>query len=212
MIIIKKKEDLIRLITDNPKSYVEGKYPNNSLSEDIYASFRMLRLKWDDPIFNIQEIQKRRKKFNKDFKLFEDKKEKRKINDFIAEITGNGLPKNDFYTNADFGFDFKKNNFELQLDEKEFTGNILCLGMDEHYDYYVIGPDFKGVRKVYHDVGEIEDIGFDSIDEFAKTVMKYAIIQGSFDKNKLSKEDIAGLVDVLENEMLKEIIKEKLLY
>ncbi len=211
MIIVKTKEDLIKLITDNPKSYIEGKYPNNSLSDDIYAAARNLKLHWNSPIVNINEIPKIRKQINKDFKLFEDKKEKRKINDFIAVIIGSGLPKNDFFTNGDFGFEFKKNNFELNLEGEEFTGNILCLGTDEHYDYYVISPDFKGVRKVYHDVGEIEDIGFNDIDEFAKAVMKFAIIQGSLNKNKLNKEDIDDIIVNLESEILKEIIKDRLM-
>ena len=30
MIIVKTKEDLIKLITDNPESYIEGKYLDNS--------------------------------------------------------------------------------------------------------------------------------------------------------------------------------------
>lgn len=210
MIIVKTKEDLIKLITDNPESYIEGKYLDNSLSADIYASSRTLRLKWNNPIANINESQKIRKKVNKDFKLFEDKKEKRLINNFIAEMIGNGLPENDFYTNGYFGFDFKKNKFELTLDGKEFTGNILCLGIDEHYDYYVISPEFKGVRKVYHDVGEIEEIGFDNIEEFAKTVMKFAIIQGSLNKKKLNKEDLSNLIAEIKNEVLKEVIRERL--
>ena len=143
--------------------------------------------------------------------MLEDKKEKRLINNFIAEMIGNGLPENDFYTNGYFGFDFKKNKFELKLDGEEFTGNILCLGIDEHYDYYVISPDFKGVRKVYHDVGEIEYIGIDNIEEFAKTVMKFAILQGSLNKNKLNEEDLSKLVADIENETLKEVIRERLM-
>lgn len=211
MLIVKTKEDLIELIKANPRSYIDGDHSDNDLRVDMYNSSRNLRLNWDNPIADYSELQKIRRKVNKDFKLFEDKKEKKRINDFIAEMLGNGIPRNGFYTNVDFGFDFKKNNFELTLDEEEFSGNILCLGIDEHYDYYVISPDFKGVRKVYHDVGEIEDIGINNIDEFAKTVMKFAIVQGSLEKNKLTQEDIAGFVEELENEILKEELKERLL-
>lgn len=210
MIVVKNKDDLIKLIIDNPNKYIEGLYPNTSLTNDINASFRSLKLKWNNAIVDYSESLKVRKKINKDFKLLEDRIEKRKINNFISEIIRKGLPKNSFYTNADFGFDFYKNNFELFLDGIEYKGNILCIGTDEHYDYYVISPDFKGVRKVYHDVGEIEDIGIENIEDFAKTAIKFSIIEGSINKGILKKEDIINFIDDIKIPSLKQLIKDNL--
>ena len=209
--MIKTKEDIINLILENSEKYLEGSLSEPSLDRDIYLSTRKLKLKWDRPIADFYETQKVRKKVNVKFKALSSRKEKNVMNDFIGKMIGGGLPKNTFYTNADFGFDFKKNKFELSINDEPFKGEILCLGTDEHYDYYVISPDFKGVRKVFHDVGEIEDIDFDSLESFAKTAIKFGLIQGCLEKGLIDKNDINEFFDKIENIRLKEIVQENIL-
>lgn len=208
---IEKKEDIISLVLEQSKSYIDGSLLSASMGKDIYLSTRQMKLWWDYPIADIDETQKVRRKINRDFKSITDKKERAKLNDFVMTVIGQGLPKNSYYTNADFGFNFKKNKFELFLDGKEFNEPILCIGTDEHYDFFVVSPAFKGVRKVFHDMGEIIEIGYDNIDDFAQTMFKFAIIEGAINKKLLCKDDVEGFFDDIKNEKLKEILKEHII-
>ena len=209
---IKTKEDIIKLILEKSDTYIKDYLPKNSLEKDIYLTSRKMNLDWDFPIANINEVQKIRKKINNDFKTMEDKKERKLLNDFVTTIVGNGLPKNSYYSNADFGFDFKKNNFEIFIDGKEFKEPILCIGTDEDYDYFVMSPAFKGVRKVFHDMdGEIININYNNINDFAQTVLKFSIIEGSIKKGLLKKEDLEYCIDNIKNEKLKDLIKDRTL-
>jgi len=208
--MIKTKEDLIHLILENPENYIEDMLPKPSLEKDIYLASRILKLQWDRPFADYSETQRVRSKINREFKLL-DKKEKSKLNSFITTIIGQGLPKNTFFSNADFEFDFKKNKFDLTLDDQDFKGKVFCLGTDEHYDYYVISPEFNGIRKVFHDQGSIEDIDFNNVNEFAKTVIKFALIEGSLNKGLLEKSDVELLVSNITNIELQRLVQELIL-
>ena len=208
--MIISKEKLIATILDTPERYIE----NSHLFDDLSYTSRTLKLTWDTPIVNYSELPKIRAKIDKDFKAVDDKNQKKQINEFVGQMVGNGLPRNTFYSNAEFGFAFKKNNFDLYIDEEAFNGdevfkgNILCLGTDEHYDYYVISPDFSGVRKVYHDSGIIETFGFEKIECFAGVVMKFSMTQGALEKGLLNKADIVLIISKVKSKILKELLSD----
>lgn len=203
----KTKEDIINLILEESNSYLDDSLFNISLENDMFVASRKLKLKWHSPIANINEVQKIKRKINKDFKEIEDKKERKRLNEFVINIIGNGLPKNSYFSNADFGFEFKKNKFELTMNGEEFNDTILCLGTDDYYDYFVVSPAFKGVRKVFHDVGEIMDINYNNINDFAQTVFKFGILEGALNKGLINKEDIEGFYPKIKNPKLKELVE-----
>jgi hypothetical protein len=209
--MIKVKTDIINLILENPEEYIEDDFQEQSLDRDIYLGTRNLEIKWLKPIMGYKKSLETRRKINTFFKSSNDRKEKKKINTFISKITGAGVPYNTYFTTANFGFDFKKNKIDLFLNEKEFKGNIFCLGIDENYNYYVISPDFNGVRKIFHEMNDIIDIGYENIEHFAKTIMKFSLIQGSIEKNLINKSDVEKILNYIENTKLKNIVKEIIL-
>ena len=201
------KVEMIRKILENDEEKPTN-YALSGLISDTIFSKEKIKPEWDRPLFAYSDLDKMVS--SKVRELFKDSVERREIDNFLRQMTGAGIPANDFYTNADFDFDFEENEFELYWDEfgeTPFEGDILCIGTDEHYDYYVISPQFTGVRKVYHDAGVIEETGIGSVNEFAYIVMKFAMIQGAVNKGVIDKSDVTSMIGEIANGRLKQSVK-----
>lgn len=184
------KVEMIRKILENDEEKPTN-YALSGLISDTIFSKEKIKPEWDRPLFVYSDLDKMVS--SKVRKLFKDSVERREIDNFLRQMTGAGIPANDFYTNADFGFDFE--------------GDILCIGTDEHYDYYVISPQFAGVRKVYHDAGVVEETGIGSVSEFSYIVMKFAMIQGAVNKGVIDKSDVTSMIGEIANGRLKQFVK-----
>jgi hypothetical protein len=59
--------------------------------------------------------------------------------------------------------------------------------------------------------GLCTDRDFKDIENFAKTLMKFALIQGSLKKEIINEDDVKSFFDAIENDNLKVLVKDTIL-
>jgi hypothetical protein len=125
---------------------------------------------------------------------------------FVGEMTANRLPENTFYDNRDIGSDIEAEHFHLRMYGERFLGDIFCLGRDGCGNFYIISPDFEGVRCVCSESGVIKWACLNSIDEFAYVAMKYSMLERAFLQGVLDKSSLIDLLKTLQSDVLKRLV------